>query len=73
MANRNFELLSSAESRDYLGVSIYKFKKLISDEILIPYSEVKSSFGRSAHLFEPKDLMKVKRLIQSEGYKYIYA
>lgn len=70
---KRWDLLTSKETIDYLQVSQHKFRKLMQEEILVPYAETKGRFGSNAYLFAPQDLIKVKKILAQEHYHYMYA
>lgn len=68
------KLLNSNEAKDYLEISNWKLKKLVEEGRLTPQI-VKSKFNykKGAYLYNVFQLVKVKKELKKEGYKYRYA
>lgn len=70
--NQSARLMNRAEVMDYLEVSEWKMKKLVSDGNLTPDRVVQSKYGKNAHLFNIFKVVALKRKLTKEGYKYRY-
>lgn len=66
------KLMNRAEVIDYLEVSEWKMKKLVSEGNLVPDKVVHSKYGKDAHLFNIFKVVALKRKLTKEGYKYRY-
>lgn len=70
--NKGNIFLNRAEVIDYLQVSEWKLKKLLSEEKLTPAKIVHTRYGKNAHLYNVFKVVDLKRKLVKEGYKYKY-
>jgi hypothetical protein len=62
--------MNRAEVIDYLEVSEWKLKKILSEGNLCADRVVHSKYGKDAHLYNIFKVVALKRKLVKEGYKY---